>query len=183
MRLAGTTRLRRLGFRRRHRDQPIGFHPQSPIEFMRGDTDAATQRDRAHESVWIGFRHGEAIKIRHPAGSARAVERKQRVAHALEGLELENHRERLADRPKCDAVVAITEHRALGQKIAFDAQPEMRAGEWHSLGFARELIELFQREILVVASHREPRIGEIQQGEAGQVAGLQPARIKLDGWR
>src|SRR5262245_65787105 len=126
--------------------------------------------------------HSHLVEIRIASWAVPRVIVKERVADALEGFELKNHCELVAQRLEFFPVHAIAEPRLLRQEIAMRAQPHPRSFEWGARGFAGRLIKLLDHGPAGLPADAYPRVRKIEERQSGDVSGLHPARFPLRGW-
>src|SRR5262247_2313596 len=116
------------------------------------------------------FVHCHFTEVRIASFSRPSVIMEERVADALEGFELENHGEFVAQRLKSFPVRAVAEPCLLRQEIAIRAQPDPRSFEWGSRGFAGRLVELLDHCPVGLSADTDPRIRKIEERQAGDVS-------------
>src|SRR6476619_7448696 len=106
---------------------------------------------------------GKLRECRIAAARAAGVVVEQRVANALERLQLKNHGECTAQRLECRADDAIAEYGLLSQEVSLCAQPDSCAAQRHAGRGTCGLIELLKHQAMSLAAHTDPRVGQIQQ--------------------
>jgi hypothetical protein len=120
----------------------------------------------------------EAIEVGVATGRAASAVVEQRVAHALERLELEDRRDRRAQRREACAVRGVAERAALDEEIALSAEPHADGREPHACRVAGELIEPLEPDAVVAAANTDPRVRPAEQREPRDVARLHPACLE-----